>query len=303
MKIFLNGYVLALVSVFFWSFNVLIAHYLSNQLTPFQIAFGRWFVAALVLLPLTAKSVWNNRKILWIHRKHVFVSALIAVVLQNTIVYQAGRTASVINMALLGTMAPIFLVIFSKIFLHTSISVKQIIGFGIALLGVLIIISKGRLNDLLHIPVVPGDFWMLFMTVIFGAYGVLQTRKTDVPALTLLGAMVFIGVLILTPVFLITLWTDPVRHLTTEAVVIVIYMGVCPSIISYLCWDISLEKIGALKTGLLYYLMPVFSSIEAYFIIGEKMSAAQLCGGILVVSGVFIAAYHHAKHQLAIHRV
>lgn len=233
----------------------------------------------------------------------MFVSALIAVVLQNTIVYQAGRTASVINMALLGMMAPIFLVIFSKIFLHTSISVKQIIGFGIALLGVLIIISKGRLNDLLHIPVVPGDFWMLFMTVIFGAYGVLQTRKTDVPALTLLGAMVFIGVLILTPVFLITLWTDPVRHLMTEAVVIVIYMGLCPSIISYLCWDISLEKIGALKTGLLYYLMPVFSSIEAYFIIGEKMSAAQLCGGILVISGVFIAAYHHAKHQVAIHRV
>lgn len=131
-----------------------------------------------------------------------------------------------------------------KNILHTSISVKQIIGFGIALLGVLIIISKGRLNDLLHIPVVPGDFWMLFMTVIFGAYGVLQTRKTDVPALTLLGAMVFIGVLILTPVFLITLWTDPVRHLTTEAVVIVIYMGLCPSIISYLCWDISLEKSG-----------------------------------------------------------
>lgn len=62
-------------------------------------------------------------------------------------------------------------------------------------------------------------------------------------------------------------------------------------------------KIGALKTGLLYYLMPVFSSIEAYFIIGEKMSAAQLCGGILVISGVFIAAYHHAKHQVAIHRV
>lgn len=131
MKIFLNGYVLALVSVFFWSFNVLIAHYLSNQLTPFQIAFGRWFVAALVLLPLTAKSVWNNRKILWTHRKHVFVSALIAVVLQNTIVYQAGRTASVINMALLGTMAPIFLVIFSKIFLHTSISVNHSAGLWI----------------------------------------------------------------------------------------------------------------------------------------------------------------------------
>lgn len=233
----------------------------------------------------------------------MFVSALIAVVLQNTIVYQAGRTASVINMALLGTMAPIFLVIFSKIFLHTVISAKQIIGFCIALFGVLIIVSKGQLTHLLHIPLVPGDFWMLFMTVIFGAYGVLQTRKIDVPALTLLGTMVFIGVLILTPVFLITLWTNPIHHLTVEAVVIVIYMGLCPSIISYLCWDISLEKIGALKTGLLYYLMPVFSSVEAYFILGEKISAAQLSGGILVVTGVFIAAYHHAKHQVAIHRV
>lgn len=298
MKNFLNGYVLALVSVFFWSFNVLIAHYLADQLTPFQIAFGRWFVAALILLPMTAKSVWNDRLTLWKYRKLVFLSSLIAVVLQNTIIYQAGRTASVIDMALLGTMSPIFMVLFSKIFLHTSVLMKQIAGFAVALAGVLIIISKGRLGDILHIPLVSGDLWMLFMTVIFGAYGVLQSKNTGVPALTLLGAMVFIGVLILTPVFLITLWTDPIRHLTSEAAVIIVYMGVCPSVISYLCWDIALEKIGALKTGLLYYLMPVFSSVEAYFIFGEKMTGAQLFGGVLVIAGVFIVASRHAKRQV-----
>lgn len=303
MKISLNGYVLAVISVIFWSFNVLISHYMAGKLAPFQIAFGRWSIAALVLIPFTLKSVIAHKKVLKIHWKRILVMSLCAVVLQNTIVYQAGKTAAVINMALLGTVGPIFLVIFSKVFLHTTISLKQIFGFCIALCGVLTIISKGHFSDIVHIPLVPGDFWMLLMTVVFGIYGVLQTQKIDIPPLTLLATMIFTGLLILIPIFCFSLFVAPIRYVPVDAVLMIVYLGLFPSIISYLCWNIALGKIGALKTGLIYYLMPVLSTIEAYFLIGEKIITAQLIGGSLVIGGVFITAYHHPKHQVEIHRV
>lgn len=303
MKISLNGYVLAVISVVFWSFNVLISHYMAGKLAPFQIAFGRWTVAALILMPFTIKSVMKYKDVLKIHWKRILVMSLCAVVLQNTIVYQAGKTAAVINMALLGTVAPIFLVLFSKVFLHTTISLKQIFGFCIALCGVVTIISKGHISNIIHIPLVAGDFWMLLMTVVFGIYGVLQTQKIDIPPLTLLATMIFIGVLILIPIFTVTLFVDPIQHVPAEAIMMIVYLGMFPSIISYLCWNIALSKIGALKTGLIYYLMPVFSTTEAYFLIGEKITSAQLIGGGLVIVGVFVTAYHHPKHQVAIHRV
>lgn len=304
MKASLAGYLLAVGAILFWSFNVLIAKSLAAELSPFQIAFGRWFVATLIILPMTAKSLIASKQIIKANIKQIVVMSLMAVVLQNTLVYEAGRTASVINMALLGTVGPIFLVVFSSVFMHTKITVKQMAGFACALFGVLVLITKGHIFNLEKFTFVTGDFWMLGMTVTFGIYGVLQTKKIEgISSLTLLGAMVFIGILILFPVFLGSLVLYPVSHLSPKALSLLIYMGVFPSVFSYLCWDIALEKLGALKTGLLYYLMPVFSSIEAYFILGEKMSAAQLSGGVFVLIGVFIAAYHKPKHQVPISRI
>lgn len=300
----LAGYLLAFGAIFFWSFNVLIARYLASELYPIQISFGRWFVAAVLLVPFTVKPLIAAKSVLRANWKHILVLSLMGVVLQNMLVYQAGRTASVINMALLGTAGPIFLVVFSRIFLHTPILFKQVIGFSFALAGVLIIITKGHIFDLENFTLVSGDLWMLAMTVTFGVYGIFQTKKIEgISSFSLLAAMIFTGVLILLPFFLISLAVAPVHSLSGKAAAIIIYMGVFPSIFSYLCWDVALEKIGALKCGMMYYLMPVLSSIEAYFILGEKMSGAQLAGGILVVLGVFITAYHHAKRQVAIQRI
>lgn len=304
MKGIFSGYLLAVGAILFWSFNVLIAKTLASELTPFQIAFGRWFFASLLILPITARSLIASKQIIKANLKRIVIMSVMAVVLQNTLVYKAGQTASVINMALLGTVSPIFMVIFSSIFMHTKITLKQAAGFSCALFGVLVLITKGHLFSLEGFTFVTGDFWMLAMTISFAIYGVMQTKKIEgISSLTLLGAMVLIGTAILLPVFLGTLVVHPVSHVTPKAWTLLIYMGIFPSVFSYLCWDIALEKLGTLKTGLLYYLMPVFSSIEAYFILGEKMSAVQLSGGVFVLAGVFVAAYHNSGHPVKISRI
>lgn len=58
-------YILAILAVFFWSFNVIIGVWLRDVLLPWQIAFFRWFIAAAVLLPWTIKDLIRHRKTLW----------------------------------------------------------------------------------------------------------------------------------------------------------------------------------------------------------------------------------------------
>ena len=91
------GYLLALAAVFFWSFNIIIASYFSGMLSPWELAFGRWFIASLILLPFTFgkfKTCFNQ---LIKHKWLILWLALSGVVIDNTLIYYAGRTASAIK--------------------------------------------------------------------------------------------------------------------------------------------------------------------------------------------------------------
>ena len=142
------GYFLALTAIFFWSFNLIIASYFATSLQPFEIAFGRWFVAAFILVPLAWKGLRRNFHLLLRHSWLIVALALTGIVWDNTLIYYAGRTASAINMGLLDVTGPIFLVLMSWMFLKTPISLKQLLGLIIAVFGVVTIIVQGDFSRL-----------------------------------------------------------------------------------------------------------------------------------------------------------
>ena len=141
----MSGYLMALTAVFFWSINIIIASYFATTLEPFEIAFGRWFIACLILVPMAWSGLKRNFRLLADNWLLVVSLAITGIVLDNTLIYYAGRTASAIDMGLLDVTGPIFLVILSRIFLKTPISGRQIAGLLIAVFGVLVncVFSEG----------------------------------------------------------------------------------------------------------------------------------------------------------------
>ena len=299
----LFGYLTGVCAVLFWSYNVIIARYMANELTPWQISLGRWAVAGAVLMPFYARPLWRKRQILMQNFWRILILSVSGIALQNTLVYQAGHTAGAVNMALLGTTGPVFLVIFSAMLLKTKVSPKQCAGFLIALFGVLTIIMKGHLTDIENFQFVRGDFYMLIGAAVFGLYGAFQAGGVQgLSENELLAASIFAAVVFLAIVCAVTYPYAPAANLTAKGVWTIVYMGVLPSLFSYFCWNVTLETLGSLKAGLIYYLMPVFSSLEAAVVLHEGMTKVQLAGGALVLLGVFIAAYHRPKHVVTIKR-
>ena len=195
-----SGYFLALTAIFFWSFNLIIASYFATSLEPFEIAFGRWFVASLILVPMAWTGIKQNFSLLLKSWKLVISLAITGIVLDNTLIYYAGRTASAINMGLLDVTGPIFLVILSRIFLKTPISLQQILGLIIAVFGVIVIILQGDLTQLRHFKLVSGDLIMLFNTFCFAVYSLLQAKRPpQISQSAMLGATAVAGVIIIVP--------------------------------------------------------------------------------------------------------
>lgn len=288
-----TGFLLAFIAVFFWSFNVIYARYLSLDLTPVQIAFFRWVIAALVFIPFCYKQIIKDYKLLLQNWRLIINMAFFGIALSNTFVYQAAHTATAIDMALIGTMGPIFLVLFSRIILKTPVHAKQIVGMGLSVVGVFIIITHGNLLALKSFKFVIGDFWMLLMAITFGYYGTLQTKRPkNISSFSLLPTTIVTAVVILLPFFIYSLYNSPIQVLPKRTVEIIVYLGVFNSVIAYFCWNTALVKIGSLHTSIIYYFMPILSTIEAYFILNEKIVAGQVYGGLLILIGIILANVH-----------
>ncbi len=292
-----SGYIFGLIAISLWSWNVIISRYLAPYVPPFQISFFRWFIAVLVLLPFTFKQLIDNKKILLKSWKIILILSF-GLAFMNNFIYHAGHSTTAIDMALLATTGPIFMVIFSRLFLHISLTKKQILGFIITFFGVVFVISGGNVAALKQFNFAWGNLWMLAFAICFGLYGTFEKKRPqNIPQTCFLSITAFLATLILLPFLFHSLKENPLSNIDLKEWSLLIYLGIVNSIFGFLAWNTALTRIGSLRAGLLYYILPVLSSIEAYFVLNERVGSGEIIGAILVFCGVIIGSVAGKKKK------
>lgn len=284
-----GGYLQAFSAVFFWSFNTILATLFVTDLSPIEFAFGRWFFAMLILLPMAWEGLKENYAYLLRRWKWVVALAISGIVLDNTLIYIAARTTTPVEMGLLNALGPVFLCFLTWIFLRAPVYKTQVFGILCAFVGVVVIVSKGKWDNLTALRFSAGDWWMILNAFCFALYSFLQHSRPDfVKQRDLLAATVVAGVLVLLPVLV---WQTPIERLKMlggDEYSVLLYLGVFNSVIAYLMWNSALDAIGPIKTGIVYYLIPVLTMIEAVVILHERISWAEAVGGAIVLAGIAV---------------
>lgn len=282
-----KGYIYALLAVFFWSFNVIVGSYLVNTLRPWQISFFRWFIASLVLLPFTIKSIKRHKNIFIKKWKYILFLSFIGITLSNTCVYFASYSISAIEMSLISVTGPIFLILFAHFLGGDPVLKNQKIGIIFAILGVfLIFLQKRTSSTSVLIDFRSGDLWMLLMALTFGFYSFLVSKKPkSMPEIPMLSISIILGCCMCVPPFIYEHFMYPIDW-NLKIILIMIYMGVFNSVLAYYFWNKALIDIGSLKSSVIYYMMPIFSSVEAYLFFGSTITLLEVIGGIFILVGV-----------------
>ncbi|MBP5344073.1 MAG: DMT family transporter [Alphaproteobacteria bacterium] len=285
-------YILAILAVLFWSANVVVGNALVGILTPWQIAFFRWGIACLLCLPFA----WKRMVIEWSEmKKHLcwlISTAIIGITISNTLAYYASETVKAIDLSLIGVTGPIFLILCSKIAGDIALSKQQILGLLCTLVGLFIVILHGRMENLKAFHFAIGDLWMLGMAFTFGFYSFLMTKRPDhLSQNSILSWLLCLGFLGTIPPFIHETLQHPLvlgDNVTPTVSLIMLYMGIFNSLLAYLFWNLALEKGGPVRIGMLYYIMPIFSAIEAHFFLNEQLYSSQLYGGIIILMGIYL---------------
>ena len=247
----------------------------------------------IILLPFTLKDIIKYRKVIYKNSLLILFISVSGIVLSNTFIYIAGHTISAIDMSLINITGPIFLVVLSAIFLKQKMKIQQIYGLIITIVGIIIIITRGDIINLKNFSLKIGDFWTLMAALTFGIYGTLMLKKPkELPEIVLLSITIIIAVIMILPIFISSLDYNPLSNMSKIDWAIMVYMGIVNSIITYLCWNTALNKFGSVKISVMYYLMPLFSTIESHFILGENLSLVQIYGGFFVLLGILIIEFY-----------
>lgn len=286
------GYIMAVFTIMMWSLNIIYSKYLAGVMSPSEISFYRWFIGALVMIPVSYHSIRQDWKKLMRQWKLIIVMALTGIGFLNFFIYYAGYTASATNMSLISILGPIFLIALSR----QRVNLYQIFGVCAAIFGVVTIILRGDFANLQSFRFVPGDVYMLASAFLFAVYSETQKKAPDnIHPTALLTMAIILSALIFLPPALPDILKTPLRSIPAMAWIILVILGIVNSAIAYLSWDIAIKKIGSVNAGTTYYLMPVFAIIFAHLLLHEKIYTVQIWGALSILIGILFVIIGAAK--------
>ena len=66
----------------------------------------------------------------------------------------------------------------------------------------------------------------------------------------------------------------------------VAYNVILCSVIAFMIWNMSMKKVGATKSNFFRYFVPASATIAGVLFFNEKISLAQIIGGVIIVLGL-----------------
>jgi drug/metabolite transporter (DMT)-like permease len=285
-----QAWTLLVCATLFWSGNFVIGRALNAELPPVGLAFWRWTVAAVVLLPFAGPSLWRRRGLLLPQWRRLLVLSVLGVAAFNTLVYIALHTTTAINGALVYATTPAIIAALAFMLFGERVRPLALVGVALSFIGVAAIILKGEAARLIGLAFTPGDLLVLLATLSYALYTVLLPRwPTGLPPFAFLLAIFILGALELLPLYAWEMATGSFMPASLDALLAVLYVAVCASILSYVSWNEGTRLIGARRAGLASNLMPIFTSALGVLLLGEHFAWFHGVGVALIFAGIWLA--------------
>jgi len=249
----------------------------------------RWAGASLIVLPFAARHIAQDWPVL---RKSWPMMLLISVTgfsVYNTMAYYGLQYTTAINGLLLQSIGPLFVAVWTFVLFGDRLTLRQACGICVSLSGVLVIICHGSLAVLLNIAFNRGDIFFVIALVFYGFYTAMLRKRPAIHPLSFLAVGMGIGAVFLIPFVVYEFESGRTFVLDTESLLSFAFICIFPSLIGYLFLNRGIELIGANRAAPFIHLVPVFGSVLAIVLLGERFELFHAVGYGLVFSGITIA--------------
>src|SRR4051812_4955765 len=221
-----------------WSGNWVAGRALRDAYDPVSLNFFRWAVAAAILAPFAVPGLAGKGALVRRNIGLLLVLAFTGVALFQSLVYLGLRTTTAINAVLINSSAPLFMLLCSWAIERERPTLRQAAGMLISLAGILVILSRGELANLLSLELRAGDAWIVLAMPVWGIYSVLLKRRpAELGGLALIFVISLLGLLMLAPFFVLGALAHPLHWPSAPQAAGVLYMAVAASVLAFIFWN------------------------------------------------------------------
>jgi drug/metabolite transporter (DMT)-like permease len=267
----------------FWSGNLVVGQVAMASMTPLDLTFWRWALAAVPLLVLAGfveRPDWSAVLRRW---PVLLLLSVLGMTGYTLLLYSALEHTSALNASLIGAANPALILVLAVVLLGDRPRPLSWFGIALGLVGVLLVLTEGDPRRLLGFGVNAGELLMLAAITTWAFYTIIAGRL-NLPVITATAIQVAMAVMLLAPVAL----ASGVRLPATAAEGwSVAFIALFPSLGAYVLWNLALKTTTAANAGNYLNLIVVFTAVIT-LLLGNPITIPQILGGILVISGVLL---------------
>ena len=282
--------VLLTLTALFWAGNAIAGQLAVGHVHPFQLVLLRWVMVASVLWAIYGREVRAHwpviRPMFW----RLVLLAFIGFTAFNILFYIASQSTSAVNVGILQGAMPGLVLIGTVLAYRTKVTMVQIVGVVLTMVGVVLIATGGDPASLLREAMNRGDALMLVAAVFYATYTVALRNRPAMPGavfFTLLA--VFAAATSLPPAIGEALLLDGYGPPSLQGWLVTFYIAIFPSCLSQLFFLRGVDAIGPGRAGVFINLVPVFASLLAVLLLGQEFAWYHAVALVLVLGGVWMA--------------
>jgi len=275
----------------FWAGNAVVGRLMVGQIPPLALSFYRWFFALAIALFLVGPDLWRHRAVLRSKWTSIAVMGVLGVGSYNSLQYVALETTTPLNVSLITSSAPVFILLIGGAFYKQAVGRAQWIGALLSIAGVALVVTQGDPAHLAALHFAPGDLIMLVAVFLWAIYTwELRQRPLGLAPMTSLAAQMIWGVLSILPFMLAERWIGgQVTHWGPQVWAALAYVAVLPSLLAYWCWGSAVGKVGAQIPSYFGNLAPLFAALLSWLFLGETIHWYHFWAAVLIFAGIHVA--------------
>lgn len=292
-----KGYIALTLTSTLWGTTWVASKVGIGEIPALQMAAIRQLIAGACLviffmlfrkLPLPTGKQWR-----WL-----MVMAILMFVLANGLSTWSLKFIPTGLSALIGALYPLCVVIIERIFFKAKrITPVTLLGFILGIAGIGIVFYENTFENASY-SFVTGLVLSVIAMLSWSLGTVFIVRnKAQLNPYYATGWQMIIGSAILFILSATTQDTIPVLDISLKGWLVILYLVVFGSIITFVAFIYSMKKLPAAVASLYAYFNPLIAIVTAWIVLNEKLTMNILWGAIVTVVGVFLVNYSIRKNN------
>ena len=286
---FSQPYLILTMTSVSWASNAIAGRLTVGEISPLMVVFLRWLLAALVLFALYHREIFESWTIIRPRLLQLALMGASGLAIFHSLFYIAANHTTAINLGIISGAVPVMVLLGMFLVYSARITVLQIVGTVLTIVGVIFLAIGGNLFNLLDLNISIGDGLMIIGCIFFAAYTIALKNQPPLSGIVMMTMLAIFACIASIPGAIFEVISGHAKMPTGYNWLLLGYIAFVPTLMAELFYLRGVELIGPARAGIFINLVPIFAAILAVLVLSESFQLFHAISLVLVLVGIYIA--------------